>query len=218
MSANNRSTADWPVYHGMAFFAFAAAAAAIPASRVWPLPLLLPLITYFLVVALVPRLRRTFESPRADSFSKMSSVAAVVITIVSCAVLLVFDRVAQPDVAAYPTFLQVRIFGGILAAGVLFSLVNPVLEELIFRGLLYRAVEVQWGQLLAIGMSAVMFGIAHVQGYPPGPAGALLATGYGLALGWLRAITGGLILPIASHMAVDATIFVLVARTGVFEQ
>ena len=53
---------------------------------------------------------------------------------------------------------------------------------------------------------------------PPGRVGAGLAFLYGIALGALRMFTGGLALPILAHVAADAAIYMLIARTGVFSR
>lgn len=53
-----------------------------------------------------------------------------------------------------------------------------------------------------------------MHGYPPGLLGAALAGIYGLALAWLRVFTGGLGLPVITHIVADATIFIIVVRAG----
>jgi membrane protease YdiL (CAAX protease family) len=54
-----------------------------------------------------------------------------------------------------------------------------------------------------------------MRGYPSGALGALLAGIYGVCLGWLRVFSGGLGLPVLAHIAADATIFTMVANSGV---
>jgi uncharacterized protein len=55
-----------------------------------------------------------------------------------------------------------------------------------------------------------------MHGYPPGPLGAVLATIFAVCLGWLRVFSRGLALPIFAHIAADATIYIILARNGVF--
>ncbi len=57
-------------------------------------------------------------------------------------------------------------------------------------------------------------GMAICTATHPVPLGALLAGLYGLALGWLRVVTGGIGLPVIAHIAADATIFTIAARSG----
>lgn len=55
-------------------------------------------------------------------------------------------------------------------------------------------------------------GIILLQGCPPGPAGAALATAFGIAMGILRFRSGGIALPIVAHIFADAAIYALLVR------
>lgn len=134
----------------------------------------------------------------------------------SCAVLISFDILTRPDVSAYRHFLPVEKLGGVWGAGVIFAVFNATFEEVVYRGILFDAIRSQLSDRVAIIATAFLFGYAHMQGYPPGTLGAVFAGIYGLCAGWLRSFTGGIGLPIVAHIAADATIFVLIMRTGVF--
>lgn len=97
-----------------------------------------------------------------------------------------------------------------LLFGVYFSLLNALLEELVFRGILQDALEAQLGSTSALLLQAACFGLAHYQGYPMGALGVVLSGIYGLLLGGLRNWVGGLAAPIMVHVCADATIFALV--------
>jgi membrane protease YdiL (CAAX protease family) len=101
-------------------------------------------------------------------------------------------------------------------AGICFSVINAILEELIFRGLLWEVAAAEWNEGVALVATSVMFGLGHLHGYPPGPLGAVLADIFGLSLGLLRWWTGGLGLAIAVHICADATIFGLLSWSGAF--
>ena len=128
--------------------------------------------------------------------------------------LIAFHFLKHPDVGAYAGLLPVSALGGVLAAGVLFSIFNALFEEIVFRGVLFDAVESQWGAWVAVAATAFLFGFGHKHGYPSGQSGMVLAGIYGLGIGWLRVFTGGIGLPVIAHIAADATIFTLVARSG----
>jgi len=121
----------------------------------------------------------------------------------------------MPDVHGLAARLPGSILGSAVLAGILFSLGNAAMEEMLFRGMIYDALESQWGWATACVASAAFFGVLHVAGYPPGALGAALAGIYGLLLGWLRHRTGGLLLPTAAHVFADATIFGILVHTGV---
>jgi hypothetical protein len=115
-------------------------------------------------------------------------------------------------VSAYRRFIPVSSLVGLFLVGALFSVLNALLEEIVFRGILFDSVESQWGAGIAVVITAFLFGFVHMHGYPPGPLGAVLAGGYGLCLGSLRAFTRGIGLPVIAHITADATIFGIVVR------
>jgi uncharacterized protein len=211
-----RLRSDWPVWHGLALVTFMVVGASIPALRVWPLLWLAPVLAYGALVAIVPPFRNTAGPWRFGAVSKITTLAAVIFAIGACGVLLVFDVLAKPDVRHFGHFIPVTQLGGVVIAGVIFSVLNALLEEIIFRGVLFDAVESQCGVWGAVVGTAAMFGYGHMQGYPPGALGAVLAGVFGLCLGWLRVVAGGLGLPVLVHIVADATIFTLVARAGAF--
>ena len=108
-------------------------------------------------------------------------------------------------------------FRNIIFAGVCFSVVNAAIEEMIFRGILWELASEEWNQATALGVTAVLFGVGHLEGYPPGPIGAVMAGLYGVTLGTLRWWTGGLGLASVCHVGADATIFCILAETGAFD-
>ena len=87
---------------------------------------------------------------------------------------------------------------------VLICLLAPVLEEMLFRGIILRSFLRQYDRLPAILGSAVVFGFAHGNIYQ-----LLGATGMGLALGWLYERSQSLLPCIALHMAFNAGTLVL---------
>ncbi|MCX6899911.1 MAG: CPBP family intramembrane metalloprotease [Verrucomicrobia bacterium] len=185
----------------------------VPAFRNWPFLWIVPLLGYSALVAIVPPLRATFRPWSFGRVSTFTVAATFGVSVVSCAALVAFHSLAHPDVSGFGRFLAMPALG-VLAIGVLFSLFNGLFEELIFRGILFDAVESQWGIGAAIAVTALVFGYGHMHGYPPGALGAVLAGIYGVCLGWLRATSRGLGLPIIAHIAADATIFTIVARSG----
>ena len=72
----------------------------------------------------------------------------------------------------------------------------PLVEELVFRGLLYGWLESRWGGGVAFVASSLAFAAAHVE-----PAHAFLVLPLGLLFGWLRWRTGSLWPSLVAHMA-----------------
>jgi membrane protease YdiL (CAAX protease family) len=182
----------------------------------WPWPLALPLLAYAIVVVPLPSLRRTAPRIVLGRLTGAPRAFAVVIVLTSITALASFHLWMQPDItrlaARLPTISHNLILGGIC-----FSIVNAALEELLFRGVLWGAAASVWNNTVALLGTAIFFGLCHLQGYPPGPIGAVLAGIYGLALGILRWWTGGLGLSLACHVCADAIIFGMLAGSRPLE-
>lgn len=72
--------------------------------------------------------------------------------------------------------------------------VAPVCEEIIFRGLLWGAVQQRWGRWVALGVTTVVFAIAHLEWQR-----APLLLVIGLPIGLARLYGGTLIASIVAH-------------------
>ena len=129
-------------------------------------------------------------------------------------VLLLFQAAARPDVRVLRSFIPIEPLGGVVVAGVIFTVANATLEELVFRGILFDALHSRWGGGVTLTAMAWLFGLGHLQGYPPGPLGACLAASFGFALGALRLKTDGLALPVVAHMAADAVIYWILVHSS----
>ena len=74
-------------------------------------------------------------------------------------------------------------------------------EELLFRGVLFAAVERLAGPVAAVVVSAAAFAVAHLPVYGVGALPLMLAGG--LVLGWCRAWSRSLVAPTAVHAIAD---------------
>lgn len=54
-------------------------------------------------------------------------------------------------------------WGWAVAVFVLIAIIAPICEEIVYRGLLWGAVEQRWGRWLAFGVTTVVFSIAHLE-------------------------------------------------------
>ena len=92
----------------------------------------------------------------------------------------------------------------------------PLFEELFFRGLLQGQLVERFGPGIAIAVTAVVFGAAHIAN-DPGVAGLLLALSVGasgIVLGVVRHFTGRLGSSIATHALFNVTAIVALAFVG----
>ena len=88
---------------------------------------------------------------------------------------------------------------------VIVSMAAGLGEELMFRGCLQP--------LLGLVPAAVVFGLAHVAGARMAAFG-LWATGMGLVLGVLTAMTGGLLAAVVAHACYDMMAFHYLTTEG----
>lgn len=198
--------------HGGLFLAALCVVAVGMPSLSWPWYLLLPLLAYAGIALPLPALRRTAPRLTVGRLGGAPLASAAALSIATSAVLMGFHALARPEVAGLAARLPLAAFGNLVLAGVCFSAINAALEEVIFRGVLWGVVADEWNSGVALIVTAVLFGLGHLQGYPPGPIGAALAGLYGLALGILRWWAGGLGLAMACHVCADATIFGLLLQ------
>lgn len=76
----------------------------------------------------------------------------------------------------------------------------PLVEELVFRGVLYLALEEWFGRIAAVAGSAVVFGLAHATTYSNEDLPIILFASFaGLVFGTTRAVTGRIAAGVIGH-------------------
>ena len=80
-------------------------------------------------------------------------------------------------------------------------LTGPLLEEVLFRGLILGTLKENMPPWVAIFLSAFIFGIAHGT-----PIGIIYATGLGILMGWLFVRFNSVLPPLVFHMAYNCTV------------
>ncbi|MBY0526470.1 MAG: CPBP family intramembrane metalloprotease [Gemmataceae bacterium] len=214
-----RDTQDsWAAIHGglflvlMPLLLLLGPALGIPALARWPWYFLAPLLGYALVVGAIAPLRHSVHWLRVGRLDARVLLATAGIVVLSSTALILYFVAFRPDLRALAEQLPVRSVMPVILAGALFALSNALMEEIIFRGILQDALTSQLGERTAILVQAVVFGLGHMRGYPPGEIGMVLAGIYGLMLGVVRAWTGGLGATFIAHVFADATIFWIVCE------
>lgn len=192
------SERGYRIAHGVLFLALFVLLYLTPPIRHWPWFWIDPLAGYVLVVTSLRPLRRTFNRPCVRRINLATCALTAAIILLSSSILLLSQFFMHPDVAALGAMMPVHALGGVILTGVVFALVNAVCEEIIFRGILFDALEAERGWQGAVYATAFLFALGHWNGYPPGWGGAILAGIYGITLGLLRVHTGGLLLPIVA--------------------
>src|SRR5262249_27855364 len=137
--------------HGILFFAALVSVNVAFPSLLWPWYLVLPLFVYGAIVLAVGPLRRSIPKLAVGRLDGWPLLCAVAIVATTAGVLVAFQMLVRPDVQDLAAKLLLDWFDGLLLAGVFFSVANAVLEELIFRGVLWEVVSEEWNQGTALG-------------------------------------------------------------------
>lgn len=178
----------------------------IPALR-----LLLPFVFSTLAVLPFSRTRAALCWFKRGGINRSALYLIVLTGALSVPALLIWARWTN-NLGAGPRMAEefLRYPGWIvLCLGVpLFALVNAFAEEAVFRGAMQEALsQVFSREPLILFLQASAFASIHfVSGFPNGYAGYLMALAYGLALGYLRMITHGILAPYLAHVLADLTI------------
>jgi uncharacterized protein len=89
------------------------------------------------------------------------------------------------------------------------AILAPVVEETVFRGLLYGWLAGRWGSLAGWLVSSLLFAAAHVE-----PAHVILVLPLGLWFGWLRRRSDSLWPSLVAHMANNGLAVVVAGLLG----
>jgi len=194
---------------------FSVACVALAIAGVGPQQVLFPIgfATYFIVVWRVPWLRRASAWLKWGSLDATIVAFAVAIATVSGVTLLAWVAITRPDLSdLFRTFVPNQPLWVLAPGAILFSMLNAAIEEAAYRGILLSALDSTLGPgVLAVILQALTFGTLHLYGgFPRGVAGVVLAFVYGVALGALRRMAGGLLAPWIAHVLTDIVIFSMV--------
>jgi membrane protease YdiL (CAAX protease family) len=160
-------------------------------------------------VALVLRLLRWAPATIGIRRASARTLAVALGALVAVGVVAVFigPALAEPFFGPLPVRLGDP---AALVPAVIFAIANGAMEESAYRGMLLRSLARWSGPAVALGIQAVVFGLAHGVGTDfagsPLPVMAATAVG-GLAFGALALRSGSLLMPIALHAALDVPIY-----------
>jgi membrane protease YdiL (CAAX protease family) len=160
-----------------------------------------------ILALLVPYLsRRDLRGPAALWLERIDWPRLATLAVLAYLAILIGDMVLDdlwptpnttPDDDISADFDRLRpdplAFAGYAAC---ITVVGPVVEELVFRGLFYAHIRARLGAPLTIAITGSLFGLLH--GGPPSYALSIVLTG--IVLGCLREWTGGVATPIAAHI------------------
>lgn len=168
---------------------------------------------YWALVRRVPWLREAGRWCAVGKTDVRSMAFGAMFAGISGMALLLWYATAKPDLNdLVATFVPNWTLWLLVPGAVVFSLVNAVLEESAYRGVVQYSLESATGVGgTALVLQATAFAALHYQaGFPRGVVGVGLTAVYGLVLGAMRRRAGGLMAPVFTHVLTDLVIVMIV--------
>ena len=177
----------------------------------------LAFVVYVVAASRLPWLREVAPWRRAWSCKlRQGAVGAAVGLVAGLALWAWYER--RPEqLADIVDFTRDWSIWTILSLGVLAAVINAVVEEAVYRGIVQDSLDrVLRPGTTTLGIQAAVFAALHFPtGILQGLAGVGLAFFYGLVLGVLRRRSGGLAVPVIAHTVTDLVIVGVVVATFV---
>jgi membrane protease YdiL (CAAX protease family) len=192
------------------FFFLAYLVSLMPIARLG-LFFLLPLIVYVVIMGLYPKLRQKSWFFKVGKPGRNTWILGLVTVIVSSTALYLWVQFSNVNIDDIKAMMPNWSMWTLILLGIVFAVVNSIVEESIYRGILYDCFKgFIDSRVIVIVLQAAIFGLAHWQGFPRGVSGVALSFVYGLFLGAIRHRSHGLLAPMIVHVAADFTIFLLI--------
>ena len=177
-------------------------------SNLWPLPTALALSIALIIGKLAPFTRESFSWIKRGDFGRQQIAISAIIVAISGISLLLWSAVIKPDVSDIAARIPHIHPLALVFTGTLFAVSNAACEEFVWRGMIFDALgRVFSSGAVVIFIQALSFGIAHLNGFPRGASGMVLAGIYGCMMGYVRRSAKGLLAPVAVHAFADAVIY-----------
>lgn len=173
---------------------------------------LIILLLYFIIVLSISSLRVAqsyLYIGRLDRFSIAFMFGTI---LVSTSGLLIWYYAFHPDISDLQDMLRDHSLSILVLMGIGFSFFNAITEEIIWRGIIWDGLgEIFNRGWVIILLQGIGFGLWHINGFPRGWLGVIMAASYGIMLGIIRHRTKGIVYPILTHIVADAVIFFILA-------
>jgi uncharacterized protein len=177
---------------------------------------IIPLAIYAVLFRIFPALKKRSRWFYIGSTDKYTWLGGLAVAIVSSISLYIWAAITKPNLSDLLSLIPHQTLGTLIVVGIGFALLNSIVEESIYRGILWYSFGKIFGSVVAvILLQAAIFGIAHIQGFPRGAIGVAMAFIYGIFLGVIRHRSKGLLAPIIIHIIADLTLyFILLNMMG----
>jgi len=171
-----------------------------------------PLALYGLLVWKIPLLHPGRRAFVVEKIEKRPLAIAIFVTVLSIIGLVLWYIQGDVDFSGFTDAFSNRGTLAVILGGVGFSVVNVIVSETIFRGVVWQGIEECIpGAVFVVLIQGLLYGASHFWGaIPNGWEGAILSGIFALFLGIIRHASRGVLLPMAAHLCVDLTLLALV--------
>jgi hypothetical protein len=177
-------------------------------SSLWPLPTALALGIALIIGKLAPFTRGAFGWIKRGDWGRQQIATTAIIVAISGISLVSWYAIVKPDISDLASRIAHVHPVALILIGLLFSISNAICEEFVWRGMIFDAIERAFSSgTVVVFIQALSFGMAHLNGFPRGASGIVLASIYGCIMGYVRQYAKGLLAPIAAHAFADAAIY-----------
>lgn len=169
------------------------------------------LVIYYIIILLFKQLKNSINYFKKGSADKISLFLIISTIIISGIALILWFNFFKPNIPNLEKMLPTTNLALLILLGIVFAFFNSLTEELVWRGILWDALNISFkSPILIITIQAIGFGLIHLGGFPSGWVGVSLATIYGLFLGIIRYRTKGIFYPVLTHFFADLVIFFII--------
>jgi membrane protease YdiL (CAAX protease family) len=163
-----------------------------------------PILLFTLALILFPSIRASIDWWKIDNFDRKTNIQLMLAILLGCGAMYIYVIYNQESLARFIGMLPQGSLLKILFLGIVFSLLNAVVEEYIIRGMVWNGLSKIFSNTLAINLiQASMFGASHYFGLPGGITGVALVFFWSLIMGHFRIKSGGIITVIIAHFALN---------------
>jgi membrane protease YdiL (CAAX protease family) len=201
------------LFHSALMLLFLSLYGVVAPEFIRPLPVLsflLPFLLSLPIVMRVPGARATLAWMRSGRIDRASAAFLVLTGLISTGALIAWafwtDNLGAglqmvQEVSQAPLWM--------IGVGIpLFALCNAFAEEAVYRGVFQEGLTRVFGESwFTLALQASAFAAVHYAvGFPNGAIGYMMVFVYGVALGYLRQRTQGILAPFLAHVLADVTI------------
>ncbi|OLS37315.1 CPBP family intramembrane glutamic endopeptidase [Bacillus sp. MRMR6] len=164
----------------------------------------------FALIIILFLLRKEMRKPRLDergsSFSQSAvwAVAGIFLALFSQALAANIERLIGIEMGSENTQQIMRIIESFPLAILVSSVLGPILEEIVFRKVIFGSLYKRFNFFVSALISSVIFALAHME-----PQHLLLYSAMGFTFAFLYVKTKNIIVPIFAHVSMNTLVVVI---------